>query len=134
MKSLRLRYDKNPSCAPYAPDDWSISWLWQSPMELLSWSLHNLIAWWKIRPFLSCRASKIYLFGLLAAQPYWIVKIYANFVFSNHGGCGYSNKSYEYATDNYSILSPTVTLYTALNMQGHPIPSSAISMLTINSN
>ncbi|KAL2787699.1 hypothetical protein BJX66DRAFT_341010 [Aspergillus keveii] len=52
-----------------------------------SWSLHNLIAWLKVRPFLRKKPwiGKIYLISLFAAQPYWIVEIYANFAFFNQG-------------------------------------------------
>lgn len=46
-----------------------------------SWSLHNAIAWMKIRPFLSRPVSLIYIGTVILAQPYWVLEIYANFAF-----------------------------------------------------
>ncbi|KAL4895043.1 hypothetical protein BDV59DRAFT_200299 [Aspergillus ambiguus] len=50
----------------------------------ISWSLHNVIAWMKNRPFLSRRVSIFYITTVLLAQPYWVVEIYANFTFFNN--------------------------------------------------
>jgi hypothetical protein len=50
----------------------------------ISWSLHNVIAWLKNRPFLSPRISKIYIVTVLLAQPYWVLEIYANFTYFNN--------------------------------------------------
>jgi hypothetical protein len=50
----------------------------------ISWSLHNVIAWLKNRPFLSPRISKIYIVTVLLAQPYWVLEIYANFSYFNN--------------------------------------------------
>jgi hypothetical protein len=50
----------------------------------ISWSLHNVIAWLKNRPFLSPRVSKIYIATVLLAQPYWVLEIYANFTYFNN--------------------------------------------------
>ncbi|KAF2878274.1 hypothetical protein BDV95DRAFT_589233 [Massariosphaeria phaeospora] len=44
-----------------------------------SWSLHNVIAWMKIKPFLSRPVSLIFIGTVILAQPYWILEIYANF-------------------------------------------------------
>ncbi|KAL3479678.1 hypothetical protein BJX99DRAFT_67243 [Aspergillus californicus] len=50
----------------------------------ISWSLHNVIAWIKNRPFLSRKVSNFYIATVILVQPYWIVEIYANFTyFSN---------------------------------------------------
>ena len=43
-----------------------------------SWSLHNVIAWIKNKPFLSRRTSLIYIITVIAVQPYWVVEIVAN--------------------------------------------------------
>lgn len=48
-----------------------------------SWSMHNLIAWMKNRPFLSRRVSTIYLCTVIAVQPYWILEMVAAFLFFN---------------------------------------------------
>jgi hypothetical protein len=46
-----------------------------------SWSLHNVIAWMKIKPFLSKPASLFFIGTVILAQPYWILEIYANFAY-----------------------------------------------------
>lgn len=50
----------------------------------ISWSLHNIIAWMKNKPFLSTRVSRIYIVTVLLVQPYWVLEIYANFAFFNN--------------------------------------------------
>ncbi|KAL2861543.1 hypothetical protein BJX68DRAFT_222802 [Aspergillus pseudodeflectus] len=50
----------------------------------VSWSLHNVIAWMKNRPFFSKRVSRIYIITVCLAQPYWVVEIYANFTYFNN--------------------------------------------------
>jgi len=46
-----------------------------------SWSLHNVIAWMKLRPFLSKNVSRLFIGSLILVQPYWVVEIYANFAY-----------------------------------------------------
>ncbi|KIX04417.1 uncharacterized protein Z518_05285 [Rhinocladiella mackenziei CBS 650.93] len=46
-----------------------------------SWSLHNVIAWMKLRPFLSRWASRLFIGTVILVQPYWVVEIYANFTY-----------------------------------------------------
>jgi len=46
-----------------------------------SWSLHNVISWMKIKPFLSPTMSKIFIITVILAQPYWVLEIYANFAY-----------------------------------------------------
>ncbi len=43
-----------------------------------SWSLHNVIAWMKNKPFLSRKASLFYIITVALVQPYWVVEIVAN--------------------------------------------------------
>lgn len=50
----------------------------------ISWSLHNVIAWMKNKPFLSTRVSRFYIITVLLVQPYWVLEIYANFAFFNN--------------------------------------------------
>ncbi|EEP82029.1 conserved hypothetical protein [Uncinocarpus reesii 1704] len=50
----------------------------------MSWSLHNVIAWMKNRPFMSRRVSMIYIGTVILVQPYWVLEIYANFAFFNN--------------------------------------------------
>jgi hypothetical protein len=50
----------------------------------ISWSLHNVIAWMKNRPFLSRRVSAFYIGTVALVQPYWVLEIYANFTYFNN--------------------------------------------------
>lgn len=52
---------------------------------IASWTLHNVVAWMKSKPFLSRKASLIYIGTVILVQPYWIVEMYANFTFFNGG-------------------------------------------------
>ncbi|KAJ9501382.1 hypothetical protein H2202_003176 [Exophiala xenobiotica] len=47
----------------------------------ISWSLHNVIAWMKIRPFLNKTGSRLFIGTVILVQPYWVVEIYANFTY-----------------------------------------------------
>ncbi|OJJ30543.1 hypothetical protein ASPWEDRAFT_46149 [Aspergillus wentii DTO 134E9] len=49
----------------------------------ISWSLHNVIAWMKNRPFLSRKVSMFYIGTVILVQPYWVLEIYANFAYYN---------------------------------------------------
>jgi hypothetical protein len=44
----------------------------------VSWSLHNVIAWMKNKPFLGRKASIFYIGTVILVQPYWVVEIVAN--------------------------------------------------------
>ncbi|KAF2754899.1 hypothetical protein EJ05DRAFT_540941 [Pseudovirgaria hyperparasitica] len=62
---------------------------WLSVSAILlnaSWSLHNVIAWMKIKPFLPRWASLIFIITVVLAQPYWIVEIFANFQYFHGWG------------------------------------------------
>ena len=50
----------------------------------VSWSLHNVIAWMKNRPFLSPKVSRFYIITVMLVQPYWVLEIYANFTYFNN--------------------------------------------------
>lgn len=50
----------------------------------ISWSLHNVIAWMKNRPFMSRKVSLFYIGTVILAQPYWVLEIYANFAYFNN--------------------------------------------------
>ncbi|KAG7103430.1 hypothetical protein HYQ44_017518 [Verticillium longisporum] len=60
-------------------------WFLSSTVILLlaSWTLHNVIAWMKSKPFLGRRGNLIYIGSVILVQPYWILEVYANFVFFN---------------------------------------------------
>jgi hypothetical protein len=44
----------------------------------MSWWLHNIIAWMKMRPFLSRFWSKVFLYTVILSSPYWVLEIYAS--------------------------------------------------------
>jgi hypothetical protein len=48
---------------------------------IFSWSLHNVIAWRKSKPFMSRELSLFYIGTIVLAQPYWAIEIYANFTY-----------------------------------------------------
>ncbi|PCG91069.1 Hypothetical protein PENO1_095780 [Penicillium occitanis (nom. inval.)] len=50
----------------------------------VSWSLHNVIAWMKNKPFLSTNVSRFYIITVILVQPYWVLEIYANFTYFNN--------------------------------------------------
>jgi hypothetical protein len=57
-------------------------WLSVSAIPLnISWSLHNVIAWMKIKQFLTRKISLIFIATVVLVQPYWVVEIYANFAY-----------------------------------------------------
>lgn len=51
---------------------------------IISWSLHNVIAWIKNKPFLSRTTSRIYIGTVVLVQAYWVLEIYANFTYFNN--------------------------------------------------
>ncbi|KAJ5086208.1 hypothetical protein N7532_010979 [Penicillium argentinense] len=51
---------------------------------IISWSLHNVIAWMKNRPFMGRKLSLFYVGTIILAQPYWATEIYANFAYFNN--------------------------------------------------
>lgn len=50
----------------------------------MSSQLHNVIAWLKIKPFLSRRSSQLFIGTLILVQGYWVLEIYATFVYFNN--------------------------------------------------
>jgi hypothetical protein len=63
-------------------------WILSSTATLLyiSYLIHNLIAWLKIRPFLPKWGARSFIITLLMVQPYWILETWANFQYHNHLG------------------------------------------------
>jgi hypothetical protein len=47
----------------------------------ISWSLHNVIAWMKNKPFLGRKVSWFYIGTVILAQPYWVLEVYADFAY-----------------------------------------------------
>ncbi|KAF4946420.1 hypothetical protein FSARC_14201 [Fusarium sarcochroum] len=63
-------------------------WILSSTATLLyiSYFIHNLIAWLKIRPFLPKWGSRTFIISLLLVQPYWVLETWANFQYHNRLG------------------------------------------------
>jgi hypothetical protein len=69
----------------FAPDSVYGWYLATSAIGLIiSWSLHNVIAWMKNRPFMGRKLSLFYVGTIILAQPYWATEIYANFAYFNN--------------------------------------------------
>ncbi|KAF9741507.1 hypothetical protein PMIN03_001372 [Paraphaeosphaeria minitans] len=60
-------------------------WYLSSTAALLfvSYQIHNVVSWLKIRPFLPLWGSRLFIFSLLAVQPFWITKAWSNFEYFN---------------------------------------------------
>ncbi|CAJ0549717.1 Ff.00g033300.m01.CDS01 [Fusarium sp. VM40] len=63
-------------------------WILSSTAALLyiSYFVHNLIAWLKIRPFLPKWGARAFIITLLMVQPYWVLETWANFEYNNQLG------------------------------------------------
>lgn len=62
----------------------------------ISWSLHNVIAWMKTKPFLSKMWSKFFIGTVVLVQPYWAMEIYCNFTyFNNINACFVKTRPFE---------------------------------------
>jgi hypothetical protein len=51
---------------------------------IISWNLHNVIAWIKVRPFIGRKTSFIFIGTIALVQPYWVLEIYADFTYFNN--------------------------------------------------
>ncbi|MCJ1465986.1 hypothetical protein MMC07_004605 [Pseudocyphellaria aurata] len=53
---------------------------------IISYQLHNVVAWIKIKPFLPPWGGKFYIYTLIVVQPFWVVELYFNFIYFNRTG------------------------------------------------
>lgn len=51
---------------------------------IISWSLHNVIAWMKNKAFMARWLSLLYIGTIVLVQPYWAMEIFPNFAFFNN--------------------------------------------------
>ncbi|ORY13040.1 hypothetical protein BCR34DRAFT_600163 [Clohesyomyces aquaticus] len=49
----------------------------------ISYQLHNVVSWLKIRPFLPNWGSRVFILSLLAVQPFWVAEAWSNFEYFN---------------------------------------------------
>ncbi|KAH9864236.1 hypothetical protein J1614_010170 [Plenodomus biglobosus] len=52
----------------------------------ISYFLHNLVSWLKIRPFLPPWGSRFFVLSLLCVQPFWVAEAWSNFQYFNSLG------------------------------------------------
>lgn len=66
-------------------DDPYYGWYLSATATLLfmSYFLHNVVAWLKIRPFLPRWGSRAFVISLLCVQPFWIAEAWSNFEYFN---------------------------------------------------
>ncbi|KAJ4371382.1 hypothetical protein N0V83_004599 [Neocucurbitaria cava] len=59
----------------------------------MSYFLHNVVAWLKIRPFLPQWGSRVFIISLLCVQPFWVVEAWSNFYYFNSLGSNVNEKT-----------------------------------------
>jgi hypothetical protein len=52
----------------------------------ISYFLHNVVSWLKIRPFLPRWGSRFFIISLLCVQPFWVTEAWSNFQYFNSLG------------------------------------------------
>jgi hypothetical protein len=55
----------------------------------MSYTLHNVISWIKIKPFLPRWGGRFFIISLAAVQPYWVLETWANFDYFNNLGSNF---------------------------------------------
>ncbi|KAL6712200.1 hypothetical protein ACN47E_000077 [Coniothyrium glycines] len=68
----------------FVPDP-AYGWYLSATATLLfiSYFLHNIVSWIKIRPFLPRWGSRAFIISLLCVQPFWIAEAWSNFAYFN---------------------------------------------------
>jgi hypothetical protein len=69
-------------------DDPIYGWYLSATATLLfvSYFLHNVVSWLKIRPFLPLWGSRCFIISLLLVQPFWVAEAWSNFSYFNSLG------------------------------------------------
>ncbi|RYP40992.1 hypothetical protein DL767_001308 [Monosporascus sp. MG133] len=79
---------------------------------IASWTLHNVIAWMKNKPFLGHRGNLIYIGSVLLVQPYWVLEIYANFAYFN----GHDSRLFVLTRPYEAIFRDPWWIFTIVNL------------------
>ncbi|KAF2739776.1 hypothetical protein EJ04DRAFT_426562 [Polyplosphaeria fusca] len=76
-------------------DDPAYGWYLSSTATLLfiSYQLHNVVSWLKIRPFLPKWGSRLFIVTLILVQPFWVVEAWSNFEYFNSLGNNANEKT-----------------------------------------
>ncbi|KAF1936140.1 hypothetical protein EJ02DRAFT_414489 [Clathrospora elynae] len=71
----------------FIQDPW-YGWFLSTTASLLfiSYLLHNIVSWLKIRPFLPLWGSRFFIISLICVQPFWIAEAWSNFEYFNSLG------------------------------------------------
>ncbi|KAF2036624.1 hypothetical protein EK21DRAFT_51724 [Setomelanomma holmii] len=66
-------------------EDPAYGWYLSATATLLfvSYFLHNVVSWLKIRPFLPLWGSRVFIITLICVQPFWVVEAWSNFSYFN---------------------------------------------------
>lgn len=91
-----------------------------------SWSMHNVIAWLKNKPFLSRRVSIFYITTVILVQPYWILEIVANFLYFNK-----SNPLFQYTRPYEALFRDPWWIFTCCNLLYNIITRYEFSLLEL---
>jgi hypothetical protein len=69
-------------------EDPAYGWYLSATATLLfiSYFLHNVVSWLKIRPFLPLWGSRCFIISLLCVQPFWVAEAWSNFSYFNSLG------------------------------------------------
>ena len=97
---------------------------------LTSWTLHNIIAWIKTKPFLGRRGNWLYIGSIALVQPYWILEIYANFTYFNTDNSRLFIRTRPYEA-LFRYVSPLHSLYSLLQLVNVPMSSDPWWIFTI---
>jgi hypothetical protein len=52
----------------------------------ISYQIHNVVSWLKIKPFLPTWGSRLFIISLIVVQPFWIAEAWSNFEYFNNLG------------------------------------------------
>ncbi|KAK3629370.1 hypothetical protein LTR22_021944 [Elasticomyces elasticus] len=77
----------------------------------ISWSLHNVIAWIKNKPFLPRWGSVLYITTVLLVQPYWVLEIAANFLYFSD-----TNNLFTYTRPYEALFRDPWWIFTVLSL------------------
>ncbi|KAH7086501.1 hypothetical protein FB567DRAFT_444305 [Paraphoma chrysanthemicola] len=77
-----------------------------------SWTLHNVIAWIKNKPFLGRKGNIIYISSIILVQPYWVLEIYANFTYFN----GINNRLFKSMRPYEAVFRDPWWIFTIANL------------------
>lgn len=96
-------------------------WWVSSTAALLyvSWIVHNLVAWFKVRPFLTFRASKIFIVTLGLSVPLVLFQIVNNFLFfANVSNIYIYSRPFEVLIRSVQIFPPLCSTRQLTHVQG----------------